>query len=579
MPKSPEGYQPSPREIKKAEDMMTPEQKKLSEERESIVGQIDERIDALTSKQAADSDKFYAEAGEDLSENHESDLRSAQEQEFSELSTQLAEEATKLYGSDPDKAREFALYAAKYFTSGSASAVEQLTKEMAKHNQSEEAVEIIKNLPTGDGDESSSKTNILLRIASSAEGEGRDKILAYVKSLLEPRITEDYRGEKVLDWHYKKRGGNYKESLDYKLVGELFGEEYALSLANQEAPDLSELSRMWEFHPYEGDGHDPRIYALYNILGPERFAEKVKDEISGDGFKDVVLAKKVFNSESGEWKTQAEITQQQEKGDQEYEKHYKGPRSFHLKEARERGLQNSLELYIEQGKRGFLASAIRFAGDRGGHVSFLREHYPDQVNPMETEVAISEGQDKLKSFRTEYLDTAIKNLSPNEKLDLRDALEALRGGDEDEKSKEVQKNVHDQLIHSSANNNVEELLYLLGVQQYRHPEAKAVEHTLESVSKLAEAEKIFDSKMSFYPGDGRPLVAGFHDIAPVKIKLGSGEKNGGVEVEVNGWEQTFHRGQLDHVVVRTTDGRQYHLWGKDADAVHRTPGFERAWTT
>ncbi len=37
MPKSPEQYQPSEEEIKKAEDMMTPEQKELSKEREEAI--------------------------------------------------------------------------------------------------------------------------------------------------------------------------------------------------------------------------------------------------------------------------------------------------------------------------------------------------------------------------------------------------------------------------------------------------------------------------------------------------------------------------------------------------------------
>ena len=37
MPKSPEQYQPSEEEIKKAEDMMTPEQKELSKEREETI--------------------------------------------------------------------------------------------------------------------------------------------------------------------------------------------------------------------------------------------------------------------------------------------------------------------------------------------------------------------------------------------------------------------------------------------------------------------------------------------------------------------------------------------------------------
>jgi len=357
-------------------------------------------------------------------------------------------------------------------------------------------------------------------------------------------------------------------------------EERALSLANEEVPDLNELSRIWEFHPYEKSGHGPRIQQLYHILGPERFAQEIRDEIGNNKFQDVVLAKRVVFGDKE--MTQAEAVAQQQKAEEEYEKKYGGPASFHSREARERGLQNGLELYIEQGKRGLLASAIRSMEDRASQVAFLREHYPDEVHERETEEAIRKAIEELKSFREQYVDSAINNLHPNSRLDLRDALEALRGGAEDEKSRKVEQNVHDQLIHHGRiNSDVQELLYLLGTQQYRRPEIGTIEHTLELVKKQVDDGRLFNPDLPFYPGDGRPQAPMYHEIPPVRIKLGLHEGKGGVEIEVNGWDQAFHRGQLDYVVVRSTDGREYRLWGDDAREVmkNKVPGFERAWTT
>ena len=563
MPKSPEGYHLSQEEIQEAGGTMTTEQQKLSELRTFVIGEIGRRINLLTTKQAEDTNKFYEEEGEEVSELHESGLRYKQEQESAELYAQLAEEATRLYETDPNKAKEFALYAATYFSYDNRSndsfehfgrALEQLAKEMANHGHSIEIVEIIKNLPTSDGDESSFKTNLLLRTAAAVEGKDRDTILTYAKSLIEPRIVEDYSGDRALDWRYQKHGQG--ESLDYRLVSEFFGEEYALSVANQEVPNLDELDMLWEFHGNDWEGHKPRVYALYHILGPKHFAKEMKNEISGNAFRDVVLTKKVY--QEGEWTTQAEVEQK-------------------LSEIHKRGMGNRLELRIEQGKRGLLASAIRFVEDRASHISFLREHYPDQVDPRETEEAVAEALSGLKSFRLKFIEDAINNLSPNETLDLKDALEMLHSGDK-EKEK-VNQTVGDRLLRRTSYNNIYELLYLLGEQQNRNAGLEVINHALDKASKKAKEQMLFDPDRPFYPGDGRPLAAGFHDISPVKIKLGLGGGRG-VEVEVDGWAQSFYRGNLSHVIVRTTDGRQYNLWGKDEDEVikNNVPGFERAWT-
>ena len=199
MPKSPDGYHLSQEEIQEAGGTMTTEQQKLSELRTFVIGEIGRRINLLTTKQAEDTNKFYEEEGEEVSELHESGLRYKQEQESAELYAQLAEEATRLYETDPNKAKEFALYAATYFSYDNRSndsfehfgrALEQLAKEMANHGHSIEIVEIIKNLPTSDGDESSFKTNLLLRTAAAVEGKDRDTILTYAKSLIEPRIVD-----------------------------------------------------------------------------------------------------------------------------------------------------------------------------------------------------------------------------------------------------------------------------------------------------------------------------------------------------------------------------------------------------
>lgn len=377
MHKSPENhYQPSQEEIKNASGMMTPEQQNFSEKREIIVKKIDDKFQNLFQNHAETlmeveqrnidnaQRKFpnYTFLNEEDEEVTLDEYMGPYESDYNKLSIELIEEAIKMYEADPDNAKEFALYLATYFKYNAwddrnrMNALEQLAEKMAIHGHSTEMIEIIQNFPTSNingPDNDSAKTNLLLNVALSAKDKDRDAILTYTKSLLEPRILEDYVGKKYLDvHHYRKYPQGAGDLLDYKLVVELFGEDYALSLVYQEVPTF-------------GVNNDPKPYItqLYLTLGPERFAKDIIDQIDGDRFRNIILAKR-FLREGGEWVTQGEINQK-------------------------------IEQYIEQGKKELLAGAIDLLE---GKVSY-RERFPDQDNRSETVEEINEGLNTLKSFR------------------------------------------------------------------------------------------------------------------------------------------------------------------------------------
>lgn len=417
MPKSPEGYQSSEKEIKKAEGMMTPEQIELSERRAIIVGEINARFENLARKHWEENEKFYEEGGEVLSELYQSGLYYKQEEEYAELYAEFAEKATQLYETDPNKAKEFALYAADtYFYYDSRPndsfehfrrALEQLAQEMAGHGHSSEIVEIVKNLPTSDGDQSSFKTNLLLRTASSVEGVDRDIILAQVKSYLEPRVTEDYRGVKVRDWHFAK-DAIHQERLNYELVRDLFGKEYAISIANDDTADVRKLKLELEGFYDSSIDMNPRCRAFFEILGPNKFAEHVAKDVDGE-LQKAIEDRKVWTGTSF-----VSLREMQGKG-----------KTFASVEAAE-AVGWPLPMTVEEIKdatQAYLLGAIRFLRARLASFDFRSENYPELIRKDEMKATLQSAIDTLEEKRLENFSEQIDSFTPEQKKQVLNALE------------------------------------------------------------------------------------------------------------------------------------------------------------